>query len=266
MNIRTIFIISLLFITIIGCGSSEMMISNSIENKIIVDGNQEDWNGKLKYFEDEKAAVGFQNDKENLYFCLVTTSKTNAIKIMSLGLTVWFKPDSDEQIIGLQYPKRMDEIKQQNLMGKNRNRDRNTDFEMTVNAMMQNQGELLLVDEENEIIYASSIGSNDGYEVKISGINNQFIYEAKIPIGENKLAQMPINIFSEEKVSIEFETGEIDLTELRKNGMGQQGMRGGMQGGGQGLRGDMQSAGAGSGRSRMGMERFNLEVDVKLSK
>ena len=130
---------------------------------------------------------------------------------------------------------------------------------------MQNQGEFLLVDEDHRILYASPIGSSGGFEIKVGVVNNNLIYEAKVPIGNNSQAQMPINIFPSEKFTIEFETGEFDIEEMKKNGgMGQGGGQG-MQGSGQGMRGNMQSGGRG-GSSRMGMERFRLDVDVKLAK
>jgi hypothetical protein len=128
--------------------------------------------------------------------------------------------------------------------------------------LMQNQGDYILVDENNEILYASPIGSNDGYRIKVGAIDNQFIYEARIPIGNNSQAQMPINIFPTEKFSIEFETGEFDAEGMQSLGMGQ-GHR--MQGDEQGGVGSMQSGARGSS-SRMGMERFRLDVEVKLAK
>ena len=82
MDKKIILVISLSLISFIGCSASEIMTSNSA-GKIVIDGNQEDWNGKLKYFEDERAAVGFQNDEENLYLCLVTSNKSSAVKILS---------------------------------------------------------------------------------------------------------------------------------------------------------------------------------------
>ncbi len=263
MNKMKFFIVGLLFLSLIGCSSSEMMLSNSVESKIIVDGNQDDWKGRLKYFEDEQAAIGFQNDEDNLYFCLVTSNKSSVMKIMSMGLTVWFEPESGEEVLGLQYPKRMDKVATQNLMGKNRNQNGSSDFETSVNAMMQNQGEFIIIDEDEEIIYASPIGSNDGYEIKIGTVNQQFIYEAKIPIGNNGQAQMPMNIFPEEKFTIEFETGEINLEGRNSKGMQSTNME---QGGGQGLRGTMQGNRGRGGKSRMGLERFRLEVEVKLAK
>jgi len=271
MNKKIFLIVGLSLISFIGCSSSEVMLSSATESKIVVDGNHEDWNGKLKYYEDEQTAIGFQNDEENLYFCLVTSNKSNVMKMMTLGLTIWFEPANDEQIIGLQYPKKMDGNNLKDLMGKNRNKNQNSDFEVTINTMMQNQGEFLLVDEDDEILYASPIGSNDGFKIKVGAVGQQFVYEAKVPIGNNSQAQMPINIFPGEKFTIEFETGEFDMEEMKKNGgmqsggMGQGGGGGGMQGGGQGMRGNMQSGGRG-GSSRMGIERFRLDVDVKLAK
>ncbi len=264
MSIAKLFFLLLVLILFFGCSSSELMLSGMKESKIIVDGNQNDWSGKLKYFEDERVAVGFQNDEENLYFCLVSSDKSNVMKILSLGLTVWFEPINGDQVLGLQYPKRMDKVSPKNLMGKNHNQAGNSDFEMTVTAMLQSQGEFAIVDEDEEIIYASPIGSNDGYIIKVGAENKQFVYEAKIPIGNNSQAQLPINIFPDEKFIIEFETGDVDMDEIRNNGgMGQRG--GGMQGGGQGMRGNMQGGG-GRGNSRMGMERFKLNVEVKLAK
>ena len=272
MNKKIILIIGLSLISFIGCSSSEMMISNSVEKEIVVDGNQEDWNGKLKYFEDERVAVGFQNDTDNIYFCLVSSDKSNAMKIMSLGLTVWFNPENGEQVIGLQYPKKMDRVAPQNLMGKNRNQNNNSDFEITINTMMQNQAVFDLVDEDGEIIYSVPLGGNDGFEIKVGAVNKQFVYEAKVPIGNNNQAQIPINIFPGENFTIEFETGEIDLDEMMKNGGIQQrmdqggGMSGGMQGGGRNSGGMQGGRGGQSGSSREGMERLSFDVEVKLSK
>lgn len=267
MNKKMILIISLSLISLIGCSSSELMLSRATDSKIKIDGNQDDWNGKLKYFEDEKAAIGFQNDEDNLYFCLVTSDKPSVMKIVTMGLTVWFEPENGDQAIGLQYPKKMDSVPPKNRMGKNRNENNDSDFEVTINTMLQNQGEFVLVDEDEEILYASPVGSSDGYEIKIAAANRQFVYEAKIPIGNNSEAQMPIDVFPDEKFTIEFKTGEIDMDEMKNEGSGGRGSGSGGrgQGGGQsGGRGEMQGGSRG-GSSRMGMESFSLEVEVKLS-
>lgn len=267
MNIQIISIVILLIFGFIGCSSSELMISDSISD-ITIDGNQEDWSGKLKYFRDERIAIGFQNDDENLYICLVTSDRANAMKIMTLGLTVWFNPENGEQEIGVQYPKKMDDASSRRSMELNKNNQPHIDFKATVNTMMQYQGEYLLIDDNEEIFYAAPLGTNDGFEIKVGAMNEQFVYEAKVPIGNNSQAQIPINVFPNEKVAVRFETGEIDKNEMREGGgmkpgkgNGSEDMSGGMQGGGPpgGMRGD-------HGGSRPGMERLNFDVEVKLSK
>ncbi len=254
MNVKIILVTWLFLIGVIGCGSSELVISNLADN-ITIDGNHEDWNGKLKFFEDEKIALGFQNDQENLYFCLVTPGRQTAMKIMLLGLTVWFEPENGDQEIGLQYPKKMEDILPRSLMGMMGNKRGKYDFDTTINTIMQSQGEFSLIDGDDEIIYSSPIGNNNGYEIKVGGTNQQFVYEAKIPIGNNSLAQFPINIFPNEKVEIEIKTGEIDMSVMRGEGMQPDGS--GMRGGGKGGR-----AGAGS----TFMEKLSLDIELKLAK
>lgn len=268
MNVKIILVTWLFLIGIIGCGSSELVISNMADN-ITIDGNHEDWNGKLKFFEDEKVALGFQNDQKNLYFCLVTSDRQTAMKIMLFGLTVWFEPENGDQEIGLQYPKKMENISPRRLMGMMGNKRGKYDFDVTINTIMQSQGEFSLINGDDEIIYSSPIGNNNGYEIKVGGTNQQFVYEAKIPIGNNSLAQFPINIFPNEKVEIEIETGEIDISELRESGSMLPGLEkgSGMSGrgpGGGGMRGGGKGGRAGGGSTFM--EKLRLDVELKLAK
>ena len=271
MSIKIIISLIIFLFGVIGCGSSELVVSDLAEN-ITVDGNHEDWNGKLKFFEDEKVAIGFQNDQENLYFCLVTSDRQTAMKIMLLGLTVWFEPENDDQEIGLQYPIKMENVSLRSIMGMMGNKSGKNDFDITINTIMQSQGEFSLIDGDDEIVYSSPVGSNDGYELKVSGTNQQFVYEAKLPIGNNGSAQFPINIFPDEKIEIEIETGKIDMSEMMGRGgmqpgmgMGKGGgMSGGGPGGGGGMRGDGKGGRAGGGSTFM--EQLSLDIELKLAK
>lgn len=262
MNFKNVVITGLFLISFIGCSSSELMLSSAAEKGIVIDGNQEEWSGKLKFIENERAAVGFQNDDENLYICFVSADKSSVMKILSLGLTVWFQPENGEQMVGLQFPKQMDKVAPRSLMGKNREQDEKTDFEVTVKTMMQNQGEYSIVNEDEQILFASPLGSNTGYQIKIGAQNQQFVYEAKIPIGNNNLAQIPINVFPNEKIKIGFVSGEIDADEMKNDApmdseiSDGRGSRDGMGGG--------RSSGAGQPR-RGGIKRLNFDVEVKLA-
>jgi len=244
-----------------GCSSTEIIQSNLLQNHIAVDGNQDDWNGKLKFIEEENVAIGFQNDDKNLYICLATADKANSIKLLSMGLTIWFEPENGEQKIGLQFPKQRNKTSPRNLMGKNRSQNEENDFDVSVKTMMQNQNEFSLINEDEEVIFVSPISGNHGYEIKIGTQNQQFIYEAKIPIGNNRLATMPIDIYPGEMVTVLLESGKIDMESVRRNSE----TDGGMQtGGGQGSRGG-RGAGKADGIKRSETSALEFELKVKLA-
>jgi len=264
MKTKTIGFAILFVFGFFGCSSTEIIQSNLLQNRIVVDGNQDDWNGKLKYFEDENIAVGFQNDDKNLYICLATADKANSIKLLSMGLTIWFEPENGEQKIGLQYPKQRTKTSPRNLMGKNRDQNEENDFDVSVKTLMQNQNEFSLINENEEVILTSPIEGNNGYNIKIGTQNQQFVYEAKIPIGNNNLTQMPIDIYPNEMVTILLESGKIDMESVRRNPETDDGMQ---TGGGQGSRGGM-GGGRGSGKggiSRPEASSLDLELEVKLA-
>ncbi|MEN8191528.1 MAG: hypothetical protein ABFS12_01850 [Bacteroidota bacterium] len=267
MDILKIIIAGFLFAVIVSCSSSEMVVSNSVDKDIVIDGNHEEWSGKLKYYEDKRVALGFQNDDKNLYLCLVSSNRAIAMKIMTFGLTVWFEPENEVSSMGLRYPIRNENVTSQRLMGTKRDNQQYSDFELKVDAMMQTQSEFNLIDENEEIIFAAPIISNNGFEIKISSVNQQFVYEARVPIGDNNLAQIPLNIYPNERIAIRLETGEVDMDKMRESGeMNQTGMGKGSGGNKSGRsRGDGMHGSRRGSSSQIGSERLDFEVEVKLS-
>lgn len=56
----------------IACGGRICLaVSHLPEREIVVDGDAEDWLGALSFLEEEKLSVGFLNDQNNLYVCLI---------------------------------------------------------------------------------------------------------------------------------------------------------------------------------------------------
>jgi len=269
MNKVKLFLILLVLISQVGCGSSDLIVSKSVDNEITIDGNQEDWNGSLKYFEDEKLAVGFQNDSIYLYLCITTSDRSNAMKILSLGLTVWFEPDSGEKVIGLRYPQKLERVNFRNIAAMNINKEDKYDFETIVATMLQYQNEYSIVNEDDYSLYAFPIGNKNGFEIKAGTSMGQFVYEVKIPIANNGESIVLVNVLPGEKLSVGFETGEFDIGEMRKNmslsGMTSGGMRGGGRSGGgkSGVGRGGQRSGSGSGEVA---EQLEFWIEVKLTK
>ncbi len=257
-TIKISFTISI-FLVITACSSSEFIVSGHAMD-IKIDGSQEDWEGRLKYLEDKKLAVGFLNDNENLYFCLVSSDKATVMKIMSLGLTVWFNPKNGDAI-GLQYPQEKKNASTNGLIDIKRNNQHRANFNMDANKMLQNQNEYLILDQDKNILHVAPISNKDGVELKITTTNQQFIYEARIPIANNPLAQVPIDVFPNEMLTITFESGEINMDLMKKNKeMRNVGAGGGMGGQGGKMRGRAQR------QSSIRIEKINFSVDLRLFK
>jgi hypothetical protein len=58
------------------------------KNKIIVDGNIQDWNSLKHYDNQSKLFFDFKNDSNNLYLCFQTKDEINQSKIMKSGMKI----------------------------------------------------------------------------------------------------------------------------------------------------------------------------------
>lgn len=72
-----------------------------------VDGNREDWNGRLLVDEDEDVLWGFVSDGDYLYVTLVAKQQEHVQQIAMSGLTVWFDPTGKgktKTAVGIRFP------------------------------------------------------------------------------------------------------------------------------------------------------------------
>ena len=82
-----------------------VMKSRVPEAEITIDGMTEDWKGLLYLLADEQVFVGFMNDQEYLYVCLVSGDSRRPSQLMREGLTVWFDPaGGTKKVLGIKYP------------------------------------------------------------------------------------------------------------------------------------------------------------------
>jgi len=97
----------LLVLGLAGCSSARIYSTDSLPRtkEIKVDGRTDDWLGSLSIIEDGNVSVGFLNDRENLYICLMLEEDFLQGQVMRQGLTVWFDPKGGkEKSLGLRYP------------------------------------------------------------------------------------------------------------------------------------------------------------------
>src|SRR4030042_2676644 len=138
------------------CGSSREILSSLTDSKASVDGQIDEWENNLVYLEDSKCTIGFQNDDNYLYLCLLTADKADIMKIFTLGVTVWFEPENGK-ILGLRYPHRSDPSEMMMLRGSaNANAPsefKEEDISKMEQSLMANQPELSIINEDEFPLY-----------------------------------------------------------------------------------------------------------------
>ncbi|MDQ7816420.1 MAG: hypothetical protein RDU14_05295 [Melioribacteraceae bacterium] len=263
MKIRSILkltILPFLLFAFNNCSSVKEVQSLPNNNEVIIDGLKNDWEGKLSFDSKAKIAVGFKNDGENLYICVTTNDRTNMMKILRLGMTIWLEPESGNKKIGIKYPivdmERMRDLPfgQENLSNENP--------EERFSKLIANQKKLSIVNEDDYPLFLLSSNDENNFYAKLGLTRESFVYELKVPLSTNSRAKYFIEAKPSEKISIGIETNEFKLEAPGgRSGVGMQ-PGGGRPSGGGSRSGRM----PGGGRNQeMNFEQIKLLFDVKLA-
>jgi hypothetical protein len=209
--------------------------SRPLDHQVIVDGKTEDWGGDLFVAEGERIELGFLNDRENLYVCLLTTDNFVRAQILTQGLTVWFDPKGKtDKVFGIKFPVGLPASERKMPLGDN---PEGPDLENLPKVPMT---EMEIIRSEKEPIQKLKIDEAKGIEVKVVPSSGLIVYELKIPLV--KTEQHPIAVGAEpgKTIGIGFETPKFDLSQMPRRRMG------GIPGGGR------PPMGGGAGQEGMG--------------
>jgi hypothetical protein len=231
------------FFGLTGCSSFKTYVAKSLwpERQIVIDGKSDDWSGALSFIEKEQLSLGFFNDQNNLYVCLVTEGNFTRSQILRGGLTVWFDPEGGkEKKLGIRYPLGAPGREMQMRHG------------MT-NPEETNEGSPREAMNELEIIRSKKAepermelakAKDSGLEVAAAPSSGLVVYELKIPLQAKEGQPLALGAKPGVTIGIGFETSKPDFSRMQRGGFG------GMPGGGMGRPG----MGGGFGRrGRYGM-------------
>lgn len=217
--------------------------SRPVSRPIVIDGKTDDWQGDLYVVPGERLSIGFLNDRENLYVCVLTSDSSIRFQILAQGFTVWFDPNGGkEKVFGIKYPLGPPAGQQPKMaMG-----------EMGEPVFDDPSGTALnefeIVKSEKEPPQKMEFSQAKGLEIKVASSTGLIVYEMKIPLvqsGENPVA---VGAVPGKMVGIGFETGKFDASQMPR------GNRGGTPGGGEGTgRPPMGGGGGHGGMGGMGM-------------
>lgn len=194
---------------------------------IVVDGNLDDWKGRLLTTVDAPLAVGAVNDGDFLYVALSSSDESVARRAYFRGLVVWIKPKKGTDI-GIEYP-----------TGEGR-RARRPDAgggappgpppagEASASFLMLGQGS-----SEGQRI---AVDNPFGIEVKAALVNDRLAYELKIPLHRSAAHPYALDAKGAEAVTVAIESPEPERARRgpRPDGdeRGGEGGEGGWGGGG----------------------------------
>jgi uncharacterized membrane protein YgcG len=231
-----------------GCKVTEM---NSLrtDREIVIDGSDSEWSGALVSLEKVKVSVGFYNDAQFLYLCLVPMDPSKLSAILNQGLYVWFDAKAGgDKTFGIGFPTGMLErgfIPPR--IGKNADSLEIARLQKTFDFF---QDEMELRTPGSNAGKWESLHGVPGVEAKAGFGTGRFVYELKVPLTtDNGRFPYAVGIDTSRVISVGFETPESDRdAEIgprpsASSSAGSSGSGGG--GGGRGSRGRGGSRGVG---------------------
>lgn len=251
-----IFLLSVLIVSFafvqVGCGM--IKLDSLWRNKnITVDGNNSEWIGSMYYFEDDNMSVGFVNDDEFLYICMVAEANMLRSRILMQGLTIWFDPGGKKKkTLGIQFPLGR-EIGQGSRPAVNPQERPSREERPELREM--DFGDLVLIGPGKDNRIKMKREDLKRVQVTLNLSSGMLVYELKIPFVHSDENPFALGVISGDTVGIGLEIPKPDRTSTRNAMSG--GRSGRMPGaglggkGGGGRRGGMGSSGGRTG-ARMG--------------
>jgi len=263
MNLCILF---LLVIFLAGCGTVELE-SRWKEQEITIDGKSSDWLGSMYFFEGEDVSVGFLNDENDLYVCLIAAEPTLRAQVMMQGFTAWFDPEGGkEKTFGIRFPLGRRGIGERDVPIDMRNRDREPSEEEFQARFQESLTELEIIGPGKGRRERIPVEEAKGIDIKVDVSGGMLVYELKVPLQQGEQLPYAIGTRPGSAVGIGLEIPKFDLSAMRQRmgGRGPGGMElppGGGMGGIGGGRGDM---GMGGRRPQM-PNGLNIWVSLQLA-
>jgi hypothetical protein len=268
----------LIFLSV-ACGDTELS-STWKDRDIVIDGKSNDWLDALYYFEDDDVSVGFFNDSEYLYICLLAEDYSIQRQVVMQGFTLWLDPTGGkEKTFGIKFPLGMmamggdrmpaemggERPDRERMEGMQRERP---DPEMIRKAFEQTLDELEILGPGEDERMRILVEEAEGLEISVRNETGLLTYELRIPLqslGENSYA---IGTTAGALIGVGLEVPKPDMDEM-KNMMKGRGGGGRLPGGGQpgGRPPGGMGGGMGGGRGGMGMRggsRPNMPDGLKI--
>jgi len=253
-------IIGVVALSLTGCGDVELR-SHYRDGEVTVDGNYDDWDGKLTFIEKANLSVGVQNDETDLYVILIVGDRETQRRIMMSGMFLWFDSGGEkEKQFGIHYPlgfKNLGEMMRPGKGGGDPDKMREKFAEESLE-------EAELIGAGGAVRITRGVGNLPGIELKTTNDRGAMVYEYRIPLVSDVDSPYGIGGVAGTTIGVGLITPDIDMSEIReKMRESKRGRGGGKGSGGMGGRGGGGRGGMGGGsRSPSGGMDMPDPIDI----
>jgi hypothetical protein len=254
----------------VACGETELN-SFWLDRDIVVDGKSDDWLDALYYFEDDGVSVGFFNDSEYLFICLLAEDYSIQRQVVMQGFTFWLDPTGGKKkTFGIKFPLGMMAMRGERMPpeGGGERPDRwhlegmqgeRPDPDLMREAFERTLDELEILGPGEDDRKRILVEKAEGLEIRVRNETGLLTYELQVPLQSLGEGSYAVGTTAGALIGIGLEVPKPDMDEMRDmmKGRGRGGMPpGGGQPGGQppggGRTGGMTGS-RGGGRGGMGM-------------
>jgi hypothetical protein len=246
-----------------GCGGETLHSTWLTGHAPLIDGKlarteaHDEWQGALQLLEDEHMHIGLLNDREALYLSFATRNRTNQIKMLKQGFTLWFDiQGGEERVLGLRFPAGRggmnpgsDPQGQDSSMRRGRGRSTQQGLPQLADLMagqdaLPTEIEIMFSEHSSQFVQLATV---EGLEIAMDTTRDVLHYELRLPLSSRAGSPFNLAATSGDLLGVGFEMDGLAPPEGSAGRGGKSG--GGMSGGGMGGGGSMGgSHGGGGGR------------------
>ena|GEM_PF-432138 len=219
-NVFVIFSVGLAVFSTPGCNGIELT-SQERDREIAIDGDREDWAGRIRYLDDKNVAIGIMNDESDLYICLSSSDQRLLMQTMTGGLTLWFDTEGGKkETFGIGYP--LSKPGGSDLMSPFRGRGKpgmsgDEQFIRGMQYFLSSQYEIDILGPGEDESLRIPVQNTEGIHVSADLTEfGQFVYEIKIPLKETSPTPFALDISPGETLGVGFKTGQMKMDRDRK--------------------------------------------------
>ena len=205
--------IAILVLCTVGCDEQELN-SNWLDREIIIDAKSDEWLNTLYYFESEMLSIGFFNDENHLYVCMLAEHPMLQAQVVSQGFTLWFDPaGGKEKAFGIKFPIGMQGVREQ--MDFMRTQESELNREKMREAFEQSLTDLEILG-PGGAKRRISVEEAKGIEIKVRNETGLFVYELRIPLQSDEEHPYAVGANAGASVGVGLEIPEIDKDEMKR--------------------------------------------------